>query len=177
MLETVEPDTHVRFREAVDLRDVRVAHAVELQQDERAVERLETSDGAVEQFERVGGRFGAAVVIEDGDLVGVISERDLMRAIPDACSPETPVSERMSRHVTTASPATSVPEALAMMVEGRFRHLPVVDGGRVLGMVSMRDLMSWTSLRLRLGPLGDEDEEVDSAELLATIHRMRTSAA
>lgn len=119
---------------------------------------------------------GAAVVIEDGDLVGVISERDLMRAIPDACDPETPVSERMSRHVMTASPGTSVPEAMAIMIEGRFRHLPVVEGGRVLGMVSMRDLMSWTALRLRLGPLGDDDE-VDSAELLATIHRMRTGAA
>ena len=119
---------------------------------------------------------GAAVVIEDGDLVGVISERDLMRAIPDACSPETPVSERMSRHVLTAAPGTSVPEAMAIMIEGHFRHLPVVEGGRVLGIVSMRDLMSWTALRLRLGPLGDDDE-VDSAELLATIHRMRTGAA
>lgn len=120
---------------------------------------------------------GAAVVIENGGLVGVISERDLMRAIPDACSPETPVSERMSRHVTTASPGTSVPEAMAVMIEGRFRHLPVVESGRVLGIVSMRDLMSWTALRLRLGPLGDEGEEVDSAELLAAIHRMRTGAA
>ena len=119
---------------------------------------------------------GAAVVIESDDLVGLISERDLMRAIPDACSPETPVSERMSRQVMTAAPGTSIPEAMAIMIEGRFRHLPVVDGGRVLGMVSMRDLMSWTSLRLRLGPLGDDDE-IDSAELLATIHRMRTGAA
>ncbi len=119
---------------------------------------------------------GAAVVIESDDLVGLISERDLMRARPDACSPETPVSERMSRQVMTAAPDTSIPEAMAIMIEGRFRHLPVVDGGRVLGMVSMRDLMSWTSLRLRLGPLGDDDE-IDSAELLATIHRMRTGAA
>lgn len=124
----------------------------------------------------VARETGAAVVLEEDTLVGVISERDLMRAIPDACSPETPVSERMSRHVLTAAPGTSVPEAMAIMIEGRFRHLPVAEGGRVLGIVSMRDLMSWTALRLRLGPLGDDDE-VDSAELLATIHRMRTGAA
>lgn len=119
---------------------------------------------------------GAAVVLEDGGIVGVISERDLMRAIPDGCSRETPVSERMSRHVMTASPKTSVPEAMAMMIDGHFRHLPVVEAGRVLGIVSMRDLMSWASLRLRLAPT-EGDDEVDTAELLATIHRMRTGAA
>jgi len=118
---------------------------------------------------------GAAVVIQDGGLVGVISERDLVRAIPDACRPETPVSDRMSRDVMTASPKTSIPEAMAIMIDGHFRHLPVVEAGRVLGMVSMRDLMSWASLRLRLGPL-EADDDVDSAELLATIHRMRTGA-
>jgi CBS domain-containing protein len=118
---------------------------------------------------------GAAVVIRDGDLVGVISERDLIRAIPDACRPDTPVSDRMSRDVMTASPRTSIPEAMAIMIDGHFRHLPVVEAGHVLGMVSMRDLMSWASLRLRLGPV-DVDDEIDSAELLATIHRMRTGA-
>jgi CBS domain-containing protein len=123
----------------------------------------------------VAREAGAAVVIQDGSLVGVISERDLIRAIPDACRPETPVAARMSRDVMTASPRTSVPEAMAIMIDGHFRHLPVVEAGRVLGMVSMRDLMSWASLRLRLGPL-DVDDEVDSAELLATIHRMRTGA-
>jgi CBS domain-containing protein len=118
---------------------------------------------------------GAAVVIDDGALVGVISERDLMRAIPDDCRPETSVSDRMTRHVMTASPSTGVPEAMAIMIEGHFRHLPVVEAGRVLGIVSMRDLMSWASLRLRLSPL-EWDDDVDSAELLATIHRMRTGA-
>ena len=148
--------------------------------DLMATDVLTVSPGttlAVAARRMIARETGAAVVLEDGGLVGVISERDLMRAIPDACSPETPVSERMSRHVMTAAPETSVPEAMAIMIEGRFRHLPGVAGGRVLGIVSMRDLMSWTALRLRLGPLGDEEEEVDSAELLATIHRMRTGAA
>jgi CBS domain-containing protein len=130
------------------------------------------ADAARRMIER---EAGAAVVIADGALVGVISERDLMRAIPDGCGPDTPVHERMTRHVMTASPKTSVPEAMAIMIEGRFRHLPVVEEGRVLGVVSMRDLMSWTSLRLRLGPL-EADDDIDSAELLATIHRMRTGA-
>jgi len=130
------------------------------------------ADAARRMVER---ETGAAVVLDDGALVGVISERDLMRAIPEGCAPETPVRDRMTRHVTTASPRTSLPEAMAIMIEGRFRHLPVVEAGRVLGIVSMRDLMSWASLRLRLGPL-EVDDEVDSAELLATIHRMRTGA-
>jgi len=120
---------------------------------------------------------GAAVVMEGGELVGVISERDLMRAIPDACDPDTPVADRMTRHVMTGTPSTGIGEAMAIMIEGRFRHLPVVEEGRVLGVVSMRDLMSWTALRLRQGSLGENDDEVDSAELLATIHRMRTGAA
>lgn len=123
----------------------------------------------------IAAEAGAAVVVDDGALVGVISERDLMRAIPDNCHPETPVADRMTRHVMTASPDTSLPEAMAIMIEGRFRHLPIVAEGRVLGIVSMRDLMSWTSLRLRLGAR-EWDDDVDSAELLATIHRMRTGA-
>lgn len=123
----------------------------------------------------IAAEAGAAVVVDDGALVGVISERDLMRAIPDNCHPETPVADRMTRHVMTASPSTSLPEAMAIMIEGRFRHLPIVAEGRVLGIVSMRDLMSWTSLRLRLGPR-EWNDDVDSAELLATIHRMRTGA-
>jgi CBS domain-containing protein len=60
---------------------------------------------------------GGAVVIYDSALVDVISERDLMRPIPDACRPHTPVQERMTRHVTTASPRTSVPDAMAIMIE------------------------------------------------------------
>ena len=89
----------------------------------------------------------------------------------------TPVSERMTSHVLTAAPDTNIPEAMALMVDGHFRHLPVVNAdGHVIGMISMRDLMAYTSLRLRGGHLGGGDD-LDPAEVIATIFRMRTGAA
>ena len=119
---------------------------------------------------------GCACVLDDGELIGMISERDLLRHVSQGAEPGTMVADRMTRHVLTASPSTSLPEAMAMMVDGHFRHLPIVEGGRVIGMISMRDLMAWAALRLRHGAF-DGHDDVDTAELLATIHRMRTGAA
>jgi CBS domain-containing protein len=120
---------------------------------------------------------GAAVVLADGELAGVISERDLLRAVRDGAASDEAVADRMTRHVMTAAPSTGLPEAMAIMVDGHFRHLPIVDSGRVVGMVSMRDLMAWASLRLRHGSALDAEDDVDTVELIATIHRMRTGAA
>ena len=121
---------------------------------------------------------GAAIVLADGDdLVGVITERDLLRCVSEGIDPSVPVSDRMTRHVLTASPQTELAEAMALMVDGHFRHLPVVnDEGHVIGLTSMRDLMAYTSLRLRHGSIGTDDD-LDPAEVIATIHRMRTGAA
>jgi CBS domain-containing protein len=130
------------------------------------------ADAARRMIERDAG---VAVVLEEGELAGVISERDMLRVLAEGCDRDTPVRDRMTRHVLTGTPATSLPEALAIMVQGRFRHLPVVEGGSVVGMVSMRDLMTWTSQRLQRGAeLADDD--VDTAELVASIHQMRTGA-
>jgi len=121
---------------------------------------------------------GAAMVLAPGDdLVGVITERDLLRCVSEGIDPATPVSERMTRHVLTAGPTTELAQAMALMVDGHFRHLPVVnEEGHVVGVVSMRDLMAYTSLRLRHG-VQSEDDDLDPAEIIATIHRMRTGAA
>ena len=119
---------------------------------------------------------GAAAVLDDGKLIGLVSERDLLRVVAEGADPQVPVSERMTRHVLTGTPRMSIPEALAIMHEGHFRHLPVSDGGNVVGMVSMRDVMAWTAFRLRHGG-SLEDGEDDAAELLAAIHRSRTGAA
>jgi CBS domain-containing protein len=126
----------------------------------------------------VDSDVGAAIVLAPGDeLVGVITERDLMRCVSEGIEPTRPVSDRMTRHVLTASPTTELAEAMALMVDGHFRHLPVVnEDGNVIGLASMRDLMAYTSLRLRHGNLGSDDD-LDPAEVIATIHRMRTGAA
>ena len=70
---------------------------------------------------------GAAVVLEGEELAGVISERDLLRGIRDGASADETVADRMTRHVMTAAPSTGLPEAMALMVDGHFRHLPIVD--------------------------------------------------
>src|SRR4051794_24775553 len=116
---------------------------------------------------------GVAVVSEGAELVGIISERDMLRLLSEGGDPETPVRDRMTQHVMVGAPSMALPEALAIMIQGRFRHLPVVEDGRVVGIVSMRDLMAWTALRLRQGPVDDEGE-FDTSDLVATIHQMRT---
>jgi CBS domain-containing protein len=86
---------------------------------------------------------GALMVMSHDKLVGVISERDYTRkvALQGRNSKETPVSEIMSREVFTVTPATGTHECMSLMSERKFRHLPVVDGGTVLGMISIRDIM------------------------------------
>ena len=90
------------------------------------------------------GRAGSALVLEDGSLVGIFTERDILRALGDSSSADlariSPVSKWMSRDPETIGPETVVAEALDRMLFGGFRHLPVLDGEAVVGMVSMRDL-------------------------------------
>ena len=119
---------------------------------------------------------GAAAVVDGDQIVGMISERNLLRVFRDGGSPDQLVEERMSHDIVHAGPGTAIPEAMAIMVDGKFRHLPVVKDGRVVGMISMRDLMAWASLTIRAGGHSELDD-VDTAELLATINRMRTGAA
>lgn len=86
---------------------------------------------------------GALMVIKDGKLVGVFSERDYTRkvALQGKNSKETTVASIMTSNVQTVTPSTGTRACMALMREKKFRHLPVVDGDKVLGMVSIRDLM------------------------------------
>jgi CBS domain-containing protein len=84
---------------------------------------------------------GSALVGENDRLVGILTERDVVRAMSSAHdAPMRPVIEWMTKHPTTARPETPVKEALRTMVDGGFRHLPIVEDDRPVGMVSMRDI-------------------------------------
>ncbi|HEY1455395.1 MAG TPA: CBS domain-containing protein [Candidatus Dormibacteraeota bacterium] len=86
-------------------------------------------------------RIGSALIMEGDRLIGIFTERDTVRAISqshDAVNHE--ISSWMTSNPKTVSPDTDTEDALKAMLEHGFRHLPVVEGGRVIGMISMRDL-------------------------------------
>ena len=89
-------------------------------------------------------KVGALVVVDEAHgLVGVLSERDIVRTIGErggSCLAD-PVSAVMTRAVITADPGESVDECLDRMTDRRFRHLPVVEGGKLIGIVSIGDLV------------------------------------
>ena len=85
---------------------------------------------------------GSSVVLEHGRLIGILTERDLLRAMAQRVHPsEARVREWMTAEPVAVSESTTADEAARLMVENGFRHLPVVDGDRTLGVVSLRDVM------------------------------------
>jgi CBS domain-containing protein len=86
---------------------------------------------------------GALVVMDGGRLVGIVSERDYTRkiALQGRSSKDTSVAEIMTAQVLTVAPETGTRACMALMSEKKVRHLPVVDKGTVLGMISIRDIM------------------------------------
>jgi CBS domain-containing protein len=86
---------------------------------------------------------GALLVMQGETLAGIVSERDYARKVIllGRSSADTPVRDIMSSPVLTVSPDTSVQTCMQLMTDRRVRHLPVVEGGRVVGMVSIGDLV------------------------------------
>ena len=88
---------------------------------------------------------GALLVTEGAKLVGIISERDYTRKVvlKGKSSKGTPVREILSGNVIHVSPATSVEDCMRLMTDHRIRHLPVLEEGRIVGIVSIGDLVNW----------------------------------
>ena len=86
---------------------------------------------------------GALLVMQQGALLGIISERDYARKVilKNRSSHDTPVGDIMTSPVVSVAPEETVHHCMELMTNGRFRHLPVVKSGRVVGMLSIGDLV------------------------------------
>ena len=84
---------------------------------------------------------GAVLVFEDEQLCGILTERDVLRAVADGIRDDTLVRDRMTAHPETLDAGDSTEHAAVLMIHGGFRHLPVMEGGEVVGVLSIRDLM------------------------------------
>jgi CBS domain-containing protein len=90
------------------------------------------------------GRSGSVLVLESSSLIGIFTERDILRAMAFSAKADlarvSSVSRWMTRDPVTIGPDVTVAEALNQMLFGGFRHLPVMEGNAVVGVISMRDL-------------------------------------
>eukprot|EP01041_Mallomonas_annulata_P019904 gene19904-39451_t len=109
-----------------------------------AIWSLSPGDSVYNALEMLADCNVGALMVMDGDkLVGVFSERDYTRkiALAGRSSKDTQVKDIMTAQVLTVTPKTSTDDCMALMSQNKIRHLPVVDGSKVVGMVSIRDLM------------------------------------
>lgn len=90
------------------------------------------------------GEVGAVLVLEGDALTGILTERDVLRAVAAEALPDATVAQWMTRGPETIEPEESTGQAAVLMIHGGFRHLPVVEAGRPIGIVSIRDLIRLT---------------------------------
>ncbi len=88
-------------------------------------------------------RIGAVLVMQNDDLVGILSERDVVRCLAEngTGTLDMQASELMTPHPTTGGLDIPVPQAMTLMTQGRFRHLPIMEKGRLVGLISIGDVV------------------------------------
>ena len=124
----------------------RLAEILEDKGDE--VLKIDAEASVFEAVERmVEANVGSLLATEGGEIVGIVTERDYLRRVTleGRTDKETAVREIMTSPVIVVTPETTIDECMALMTDRRIRHLPVVDGGDVVGMVSIGDVVRFKS--------------------------------
>ena len=99
---------------------------------------------AVQQM--VAMNVGSLLVTVEGELTGIVTERDYLRRVTlEDRTEQVPVGEIMSAPLVVATPETTIDECMALMTDRRIRHVPVVEDGKVVGLVSIGDLVKFKS--------------------------------
>jgi CBS domain-containing protein len=117
--------------------------------------------------------ISSVVVTEGEELAGIITERDLVNLVADGVDAvSTAVGDRMTRELATVDPRTDIAEAAQIMAQRRIRHLPIVDKGKLAGIISIRDLTKW-AVEEMTGGHELPDMERSSAALSAAMEARR----
>jgi signal-transduction protein with cAMP-binding, CBS, and nucleotidyltransferase domain len=114
----------------------------------RGLLKIEANASILEAVEQmVEANVGSLLVTKSGEVTGIVTERDYLRrvVVEGRTDRETPVREIMSSPLIVVTPQTSVDECMALMTNRRIRHLPVVDAGKVAGIVSIGDVVKFQS--------------------------------
>jgi CBS domain-containing protein len=134
--------------------------------------------GAGDTFAEVAGllqqhKISSVVVMDGASLAGIVTERDLVNLVAEGGDPRaTSVSDRMSRNLDTVSSRTDIAEAAEHMARLGIRHLPVVDDGSLVGIISIRDLTNWAVRELTSGhELPDIERSHTALSAAAQINR------
>jgi CBS domain-containing protein len=119
-----------------------------LEGKERRVLSIDADATVYEAVERmVGANVGSLLVEVDGRITGIFTERDYLRRVTleGRTDKESTVREIMTSPLLVVSPETSLEECMSLMTERRIRHLPVAEGGKVIGLISIGDVVKFNS--------------------------------
>ena len=108
-------------------------------------------------------KIGCLVVVDSGQIVGILTERDLLERVLEKCRnpKETKISEIMTRHVVMGKPDMELSEATRLMFENNVKKLPIIDGNRLVGIVTLTDIARATSM---------DKETIGLLEKLSNMH-------
>jgi CBS domain-containing protein len=141
-----ETKTALVFGGAIAFREATMTVRAILDSKGRQIQSIEPDARLAAAVKILGERkIGAVLVMSKGRIEGILSERDIVRVLAErgAAVLDEPVSAVMTHKVISCRQTDTVSAIMEMMTTGKFRHLPVVDGDRVVGLISIGDIVKW----------------------------------